>query len=59
MEAGTSRENSMPVYPCVNGKWRIGDGPCIYKTKAAAERAYAGYRASKHGRKKRRRARRH
>ena len=38
----------MPVRKCSNGKWRIGSGPCMYKTKKAAERAYAAYRAKKH-----------
>ena len=37
----------MPVHKCSNGKYRIGTGPCIYDTRAKAERAYAGYRASK------------
>jgi len=43
----------MPVLKCANNKWRIGGGPCMYKTKAAADRAYAAYRA-KQGSKKRR-----
>ena len=30
----------MPVLPCENGKYRIGNGPCMYTSKAAAERAY-------------------
>jgi hypothetical protein len=38
----------MPVHKCPNGKYRIGSGKCIYDSKAKAERAYAGYRASKH-----------
>jgi len=42
----------VPVIKCANGKWRIGNGKCIYKTRAAAERAYAAYRAAKHGKKK-------
>lgn len=29
-------------------KWAIGSGKAIYKTKKSAEKAYAGYRASKH-----------
>jgi hypothetical protein len=37
----------MPVSKCSNGKWRIGAGPCRYKTKKAAE---AGQRAM-HARK--------
>lgn len=35
----------MPVRRCPNGKYRIGSGKCMYKTKEAAERAYAAYRA--------------
>lgn len=44
----------MPVAKCPNGKYRIGDGPCMYMSKAKAEKAYAAYRAKKHdkGRKK-------
>ena len=38
----------MPVRKCSNRKYRIGDGDCIYKSKASAERAYAGYRAAKY-----------
>ena len=38
----------MPVRKCSNGKYRIGNGDCIYKSKASAERAYAGYRAAKY-----------
>lgn len=41
----------MPVRKCDNGKYRIGNGPCMYKTKAAADKAYAAYRAKK-GKKK-------
>ena len=37
----------MPVKKGSNGKWKIGSGKAMYKTKAAAERAYKGYRASK------------
>ena len=43
----------MPVVKKGN-KWAIGSGKAIYKTKASAERAYAGYRASKHSKGKRR-----
>jgi len=32
----------------VPGGWKIGTGPTI-KTKAAADRAYAAYRAKRHG----------
>ena len=42
----------MPVKKCDNGKWQIGNGPCMYKTKAAADKAYAGYKAKKRGKKK-------
>ena len=43
----------MPVHYCEsNKKYRIGSGPCIYTSKAAAEKAYAAYRAAKHGGKK-------
>ena len=38
----------MPVRKCSNGKYRIGDGKCIYKSKASAERAYRGYLGSKY-----------
>ena len=37
----------MPVRKCPNGKYRIGKGKCIYKTKAAADRAYRAYLAKK------------
>lgn len=33
----------MPVLACSNGRWRIGTGPCVYKTKESAESAYRGY----------------
>lgn len=35
----------MPVYKCANGKYRIGNGPCMYKTKDAAVKAYQAYLA--------------
>lgn len=38
----------MPVAQCGNGKWRIGTGKCIYKTKRDAESAYRGYLGSKY-----------
>lgn len=38
----------MPVRKHPNGKWGIGRGKPIYKTKAAAKRAYRGYLAAKH-----------
>jgi hypothetical protein len=44
----------MPVYKCSNNKWRIGSGPCMYTSKANADKAYAAYKAKKHsGGKKR------
>lgn len=36
----------MPVNYCGNNRWRIGDGECIYRSEAAAERAYVAYLAS-------------
>jgi len=33
-------------------KWAVGSGKAMYRTKAGAERAYKGYLAKKHGRKK-------
>jgi hypothetical protein len=39
----------MPVTKCSNGKYKIGNGKCIYKTKAAADRAYRAYLAKKKG----------
>lgn len=36
----------MPVKKSGN-KWKIGSGRAIYKTKAAAQRAYRGYLAQK------------
>lgn len=41
----------MPVRKGSNGKWRIGNGPAVYTSKAKAERAYRAYRAKK-GKKK-------
>lgn len=38
----------MPIDLCSNGKWRIGTGPCQYKTKADAKKAYKAYLAQKH-----------
>ena len=35
----------MPIYRCDNGKYRIGDGECVYRSEAAAERAYVAYLA--------------
>lgn len=42
----------MPVIKCGN-KWKIGNrGKCMYKSKAAADRAYKGYLGKKHGGRK-------
>jgi len=41
----------MPVHK-KGKKWAIGKGRAIYKSKASAERAYRGYRAKKHSRRK-------
>lgn len=39
----------MPVkYDRRKRKWRIGSGPAMYKSRAAADRAYAAYRVVKH-----------
>ena len=37
----------MPVSQCSKGKWRIGSGPCVYESKASAERAWRAYLAQK------------
>jgi hypothetical protein len=42
----------MPVRKC-GKKWRIGSGKCMYKSKAAADRAYKAYLAKKHDTKRR------
>lgn len=42
----------MPVTKAANGKWRIGKGKAMYKTKAAAERAYRAYRAKTHSKRR-------
>lgn len=39
----------MPVLKCSNGKYKIGKGPCMYTSKASAERAYKGYLGHKYG----------
>ena len=36
----------MPVHKCSNGKFRIGSGPCMYRSQGKAEKAYRGYLAS-------------
>lgn len=35
----------MPIYSCGDGKYRIGDGECMYTSRASAERAYVAYLA--------------
>jgi len=44
----------MPVTKGSNGKWRIGKGKAMYKSKASAERAYRGYLGSKENKKSKR-----
>jgi hypothetical protein len=41
----------MPVLKCNNGKYRIGKGKCMYRSKETATRAYGGYRFAKYGRR--------
>jgi len=38
----------MPVHKCAPKKWKIGTGPCMYKSKENAEIAYGAYRAKTH-----------
>lgn len=45
----------MPVRKASNGKWRVGKGKAMYKTKASAERAYRAYLAKKHSKRRRKR----
>ena len=35
----------MPITRCENGKYRIGDGECMYTSEQSAERAYVAYLA--------------
>ncbi len=35
----------MPISRCENGKYRIGDGECVFTSRASAERAYVAYLA--------------
>jgi len=44
----------MPIYACGDGKYRIGDGPCMYTSKPAAERAYVAYLAAEESSKNKR-----
>jgi hypothetical protein len=41
----------MPVIKCSNGKYRIGNGPCIYEKKEDADKAYEAYLAQKYSNK--------
>jgi len=41
----------MPVIKCTNGKYRIGNGPCVYKTKESAERAQKAVKAQQNKKK--------
>lgn len=41
----------MPVKKCSSGKYRIGSGKCMYKSKESAEKAYKAYRAKKHSKR--------
>lgn len=38
----------MPIHKCSNGKYRIGEGDCVFESKEKAERAYHAYLAQKH-----------
>jgi len=42
----------MPIRKCGRGKWRIGSGKCMYRSLAAAKRAYKAYLAKKHSRRR-------
>ena len=42
----------MPVIRCPKGRYRIGKGKCIYKSKKAAMKAYRGYLGAKFGKYK-------
>jgi hypothetical protein len=37
----------MPCIKCDNGKWRIGSGKCMYKSKESCEKALRDYHATK------------
>ena len=41
----------MPVLKCLNGKYRIGTGPCVFDSKEKAQKAYRAYLWKKHGAK--------
>ena len=48
MEYSNKESRKMPVILCPNNMYRIGDGPCVFTSKAAAERAYRAYLAKSH-----------
>jgi hypothetical protein len=41
----------MPIFRCDNGKYRIGEGECMYESEASAERAYVAYLAQENDEK--------
>ena len=41
----------MPVTRCENGKYKIGDGECMYNSEESAERAYVAYLAEEEDKK--------
>lgn len=43
----------MPVFQCPNGKWRIGNGQCLYETREQAERVWRAILAQRQKHKKR------
>ena len=42
----------MPIYSCGDGTFRIGDGECMYTSRASVERAYVAYLAQENDDKK-------
>lgn len=44
----------MPVIPCGNKKFRIGSGPCTFKSKSSANRAQRAIYANRGGKSRRR-----
>jgi HK97 family phage prohead protease len=42
----------MPIYSCGDGTFRIGDGKCMYRSRASAESAYVAYLAQEEDEKK-------
>ena len=41
----------MPIFRCDNGKYRIGEGECMYESETSAERAYVAYLAQENDEK--------